>query len=339
MLSKKNICFGGCITKVMNVIWLGFYIVIFPIFMGVLLEWGCKLELGLKVRYWWEGFLIEVLLFGLVHKSLMVLQMDFIQICNIYIIVSIFLTVCMLTLSINVLVNIRKVKKRVTVSIQEWREWALLGIFLLLLLIQITKSGTILEAYPEDHMAIQVSTIVSDSSLFKSNPFTGMLYEVGQARMEYSSLTVLYAFFVNIFHTNTVATIYQLIPIWFLCLFYSMQYSIGMELFRNNKKKAFLYCSAVAVAIIFGTTKKWMLSSYLLLYPWVEETIWVCFVLPVSVWMLIKLLFLKKEKRTIYLLLVSTFLLMLEQENFFYIISILVIGIVLFIALRMRAYD
>lgn len=323
----------------MNVIWLVFYTVIFPIFMGVLLEWCCKLELGLRVRYWWEGFLIEILLFGLVHKFLMFLHMDFVQICNVYIIVSILLTICVLILAINVLINIRKIKKKVNMPIQGWRELALLVFFLFVLLLQITKSVTILEVYPEDHMAINVSTIVSDSSLFKSNPFTGMPYEVGDVKTEYSSLTVLYAFFVNIFHTHTVAVIYQLIPMWLLCLFYSIQYSLGLESFRNDKKKTFLYCCAVAVALIFGTTKNWMLPSYLMLYPWIEETIWVCFVLPVSVWVLIKLLFFKKDKRTIYLLAISALLLMLEQANLLFIISILVIGVALFIALRIRDYD
>lgn len=323
----------------MNYIWLGFYIVIFPILMGGLLEWYCKPTQGLRTRYWWEGFLIEVLLFGLVHKFLIFFHMDFVQICNIYIVISVFLTICVFVLVINALINNKKIKKKVNMPIHEGKELALLGLFLLLLLLQITKSGTILEVYPEDHMAIQVSTIVSDSSLFKSNPFTGIPYEVGQMQTEYSSLTVFYAFLVNISHTNTVAVIYKLIPIWFLCLFYSIQYSVGMELFKNDNKKTILYCSAVAVATIFGTTKNWMLPSYLMLFPWVEETIWVCFVLPVCVWMLIKFLFLKKEKRTIYLLLISVLLLILEQANLFYLISILVIGIVLFSVLRIRDYD
>lgn len=323
----------------MNIIGLGFYVVLFPILLGFLMERCCNSNMEIRLRYWWEGFLMELFLFYFVHRILMLFHEDFIQICNVYIALSIFFAIIAMALIFHTLIHVEKTERKLDMRLRGWQEYVWAGIFLLFFLIQIVKSGTILEVYPGDETAAHVSTIVSDASLFQSNPLTGMPYETGQVQAEYSSLAVFYAFLVNVFHVNTIAVVYKLIPVWFLCLFYSIQYSVGMELFSNDKKKAFLYCSAISAANIFGTRKNWIVSAFLLLYPWTKDTVLVSFILPVSAWMLIKLLFLKEKKRVIYLLLISMLLLLLGEESFFYVISIAVIGIILVIIQRTGTYD
>lgn len=314
------------------------YVFLVPVSMGYLLKKFLGNKDKISLKFWCEGFILELGSFGIVWGFVLILNRDFHEICEIYIGISALSAIIALFLWIHEMLR-RKVSYDVYFHKIDAKLLLAGGVFLAIFFFQVIKSGDILETYEGDNMAIYVSTIVSDHSLYKSNPLTGILYNAGEIKMNYSLLTVFYAFLVFVSGINTITIVYKLIPIWILCLFYSMQYSIGADLFGNNKQKIFLYCIVIEIVNIFGTTKHWMLPAFVLLHPWTDAAMLSCLLLPMLVWTAIKLVFSEKTGGEQCMLLILLLTIGLEDFSPFYMIAFAIIILILWLVKRKICHE
>ncbi len=241
--------------------------------------------LKLRIRFWWEGVLWEfaslrlILCFGsLVHWELT-------GIYTVYRIVSLLVTLLAILKAGKAEVGKRRPeradKRRVLTIL-------LTLLFLGLVGVQISKNGAIQESYSSDHMAIDINTILTDGNLRATNPMTGLPYYEGQDTVRYPVYTVFYALLASIFPGTILTLVYKVIPVWLLLLFYSMQYSIGLELLGGERWKGLLYGIAICILNMFGAAKQWMWGAFLMLYPWTDDSMRVCIVIPAVIWLVVK---------------------------------------------------
>lgn len=296
-----------------------FYVLLSPFCMGYIwISFWRDSEEGFP-QLWWTGFVLELFSFSIIWKIALFFYGDFADICNIFRFINILLAGIALVICIRSK-GFNKIKKIILFSKLNLNTILFLFAFLILLFIQLIKQDTIIEIYKGDNMALYVSTIVSDESLFKSNPFTGLSYSNGSTIIEYSVLTVFYAFLEFVFKLHNTAMVYRLIPIWLLCLFYSIQYSLGKELFQNNRNKSLLYCIVVSLINLWAAGKRWILSTYLMYNNWTDDAMQVCLILPLIVWLYLKILSGEKKKSQIVLLIILLWILNANSNLGIYIV-------------------
>lgn len=269
----------------MHLIRMVYYLFLYPVLAGCLVELLFQQPLKLRIRFWWEGVLWEfaslrlILCFGsLVHWELT-------GIYTVYRIVSLLVTLLAILKAVKAEVGKRRPEradKRTVLTI------LLTLLFLGLVGVQISKNGAIQESYSSDHMAIDINTILTDGNLRATNPMTGLSYYEGQDIVRYPVYTVFYALLASIFPGTVLTLVYKVIPVWLLLLFYSMQYSIGLELLGGERWKGLLYGIAICSLNMFGAAKQWMWGAFLMLYPWTDDSMRVCIVIPAVIWLLVK---------------------------------------------------
>lgn len=280
----------------MNLIKILYYLFLYPVLAGYFLEVLLGQSLKMRTRFWWEGVLWEFVSLWIVLHFGKVVHWELTGIYAIYRVISLIVAVLAIVWIVKTELKERKQKseRKKTAPIKRDRKAItvavlLASVFIGLIGLQLLKNGSIQEKYSNDSMAISINTILADGNLRGTNPMTGLSYYEGQEVIHYPVYTVFYALLIYLFPGNTLTFVYKVIPVWLFCLFYSMQYSIGLELFRGKKWKGFLYGIAVCVLNFFGAAKQWMWGSFLMLYPWTNDSIRVCIVIPAVLWLLVKL--------------------------------------------------
>ena len=287
----------------MKIVILFYYIFLLPVFMGYLFERMLSVQSEIDVKFWWKGFCIEIFSFLAVWKMVLFFHGDFPEICKTYIGIGVLITVSALVV-IFLDWYYKKIRRVACLGLRNKEAWLPGGIFLALFLIQAVKGRDIITLYPQDYMGVYVSTIISENSLFAKNPATGFEYALSMEGVQYTGITVFYAFLASVSKVRAISILYKVIPIWMLGLFYSIQYSFGRVFFGNNIRKIWLYCIGIALINIWGTGKLWTLSHFLLCNSWTEDAMRVCILFPLFIWTLIELIWKEKRKNSMLFLLI-----------------------------------
>lgn len=274
---------------------IAYYLFLYPVLAGCFVELLLRQPLKMRTRYWWEGVLWEFAsLWGVLCLGKLV-RWELAGVYGIYRVVSLAVTILAIGWIVKAGIQGGKQKRQKKETAPMERDWKaitaavlLAFIFIGLIGLQISRNGAVQEKYSEDRMAIYINTILEDGNLRVTNPMTGLPYYEGQAVVRYPVYTVFYALIGYLFPGNTLTLVYKIIPVWLLCLFYSMQYGIGLELLGGKKWKGLLYGIAVCVLNIFGAAKQWIWGSFLMLYPWTNDSIRVCIMIPAVIWLLVK---------------------------------------------------
>lgn len=273
------------------------YMFILPSAMGYIFSRCLGNGKESSINFLWKGIVIELFSFGILCNLVVVLNGDFQNICGIFSKIGIFIII----VAIMIWRIDRPWKKKnnvLRVLITDKKAILYVGIFCALFLMQIVKSGDVISQYPGDHMGVYVSTVTSENSLFMVNPVTGFEY-VNKRNMRYTELTIFYSFLVSVSNVNNLTLLYKVVPVWILGIFYNIQYSLGKEFFHKDIKKVLLYCIGVALIVIWGTGKGWMLPSYLLCTSWTDEAMQICILMPLIVWMIIQIIYQNHRKDSV----------------------------------------
>lgn len=175
--------------------------------------------------------------------------------------------------------------------------------------------------------AQSMNTIIQSNTVGQINPYTGIPYAEGQKAVKESGILVFFAFLSWISNIHPMLLIEEILPVFFIILFYALCFEIGRMMFGTEEKKVGLFVIGILFLHILGNEREWLPFYHLLNGIEFGERILSFFLLPMFVSEILKFDFDKGWKHWVWLASLVLATLMMSKSAWFYVATIVFLTI------------